>query len=100
MRIGGRGDIRVHGLCRQIPIPIPKVGADLSAAYRHGGNDGWSQIIGADCRPVAVMELRREDAAFLIASENSHQKLKRERSGVHEINQLREQYSEYRHLFR
>jgi len=46
------------------------------------------------------MELRSEDAALLlIASENVHLKLKRERSGVHEINQLRGQYGEYHHLF-
>jgi len=31
---------------------------------------------------VAIMELTREDAALLIASENVHLKLKRERSGV------------------
>jgi hypothetical protein len=40
------------------------------------------------------MELRSEDAALLIASENIHL-LKRERSGV----QLREQYGEYHYLF-
>jgi hypothetical protein len=46
------------------------------------------------------MELTSEDAALLlIASENSHLKLKRQRSGVHEINELREQYGEYHHLF-
>jgi hypothetical protein len=45
------------------------------------------------------MELTSEDAALLIASENSHLKLKRERGGVHEISQLREQYGEYHHLF-
>jgi hypothetical protein len=46
------------------------------------------------------MELTSEDAALLlIASENVHLKLKRERSGVHEINQLRGQYGEYHHLF-
>jgi hypothetical protein len=44
------------------------------------------------------MELS-EDAALLTASENSHLKLKRERSGVHEINQLREQYGEYHNRF-
>jgi len=46
------------------------------------------------------MELTIEDAALLlIVSENTHSKLKRERSGVHEINQLRRQYGEYHHLF-
>ena len=46
------------------------------------------------------MELTSEDAALLlIASENVHLKLKRERSRVHEINQLRGQYGEYHHLF-
>jgi hypothetical protein len=45
------------------------------------------------------MELTSEDAALLIASENVHLKLKRERSGVHEINQLRGQYGENHHLF-
>jgi len=46
------------------------------------------------------MEMTSEDAALLlIASENVHLKLKRERSGVHEINQLRGQYGEYCHLF-
>jgi hypothetical protein len=51
---------------------------------------GWRPIIGADCRPVAIMELTSEDAALLlIASENVHLKLKIDRSGVHEINQFR-----------
>jgi len=46
------------------------------------------------------MELTSEDAALLlIASENVHLKLKRERSRVHEINQLRGQFGEYHHLF-
>jgi hypothetical protein len=46
------------------------------------------------------MELTSEDAALLlIASEDIQLKLKKERSGVHEINQLREQYGEYHHLF-
>jgi len=46
------------------------------------------------------MELTSEDAAvLLIASENVHLKLKRERSRVHEINQLRGHYGEYHHLF-
>jgi len=46
------------------------------------------------------MELIIEDAALLlIASENVRLKLKRERSGVHEINQLRGQYGEYHHIF-
>jgi len=41
------------------------------------------------------MELTSEDAALLlIASENVHLKLKRERSGVHEINHSRGQYGE------
>ena len=46
------------------------------------------------------MELTSEDAALLrIASENVHLKLKRERDGVHEINQSRGRYGEYHHLF-
>jgi hypothetical protein len=46
------------------------------------------------------MELTSEDAALLlITSENIHLNLKRERSGVHEINQLRGEYGEYHHLF-
>jgi len=46
------------------------------------------------------MELTGEDAALLlIASENVHLKMKRERSWVHEINQSRGQYGEYHHLF-
>jgi len=45
------------------------------------------------------MELTSEDAALLIASGNVHLKLKRERSEVHEINQLRGQYGEYHHPF-
>jgi len=46
------------------------------------------------------MELTFEDAALLlIASENVHLKLKRQRSGVHEINQLRGHYGEHHHLF-
>jgi len=46
------------------------------------------------------MELTSEDTALLhIASENVHLKLKRERIGVQEINQLRGQYGEYHHLF-
>ena len=46
------------------------------------------------------MELTSEDAALLlIASENVHLELKRERSRVHEINQLRGQFGEYHHLF-
>jgi hypothetical protein len=41
------------------------------------------------------MELTSEGAALLIiASENVHLKLNRQRSGVHEINQLRGQYGE------
>ena len=36
---------------------------------------------------------------LLIASESVHLKLKRDRSGVHEINQSRGQYGEYHHLF-
>ena len=94
--------LRVRVQCRQIQIPtqIPKVGADLPAACRQVGIVRWRPIIGADCRPVAMMELTSEDAALLlIASENVHLKLKRERSGVHEINQSRGQYGEYHHLF-
>ena len=45
------------------------------------------------------MELTSEDAALLIASGNVHLKLERERSEVHEINQLRGQYGEYHHPF-
>jgi len=46
------------------------------------------------------MELASEGTAVLpITSENVRLKLKRERSGVHEINQLRGQYGEYHHLF-
>jgi hypothetical protein len=41
------------------------------------------------------MELTSEDAALLlIASENVQLKLKRGRSGFHEINQLKGQYGE------
>jgi len=92
---------RVRVQCRQIqvPTPIPRIGADLPAACRQVGIVGWKPISGADCRPVAIMELTSEDAALLIASENVQLKLKRERSGVHEINQLRGQYGEYHHLF-
>jgi len=79
----------------QVQIPIPKVCTDLPAACRQVGIVGWRPIIGADCRPVAIMELTGEDAVLLlIASENVHFKLKRERSGVREIIQ----YGEYRHL--
>jgi len=46
------------------------------------------------------MELTSEDTALLLtASENVHLKLKRERSRVHDINQLRGQYGDYHHLF-
>jgi hypothetical protein len=46
------------------------------------------------------MELTSEDAALLlITSENVHLKLKTERSGVHDLNQLRGQYGKYHHLF-
>jgi len=84
----------------QIPTAIPRVGADLSAACRQVGIVGLRPIIGADCRPVAITELRNEDAALLlIASEKVHLKLQRERSGVHEINQSREQHGEYHHIF-
>jgi hypothetical protein len=80
---------------------IPKVGTDLHDACRQVRIVGWRAIIGAaDCRPVAIMELTSEDAALrLIASENVHLKLKRERSRVHKINQLRGQYGEYHNLF-
>jgi len=74
---------------------MPKVGAYLPTACRQVGIVGWRLIIGADCRPVAITELTSEDAALLlIASENIHLKLKRERSGVHEINQVRGQHDE------
>ena len=79
---------------------IPKVGADLPTACRQVGVVEWRPVIGADCRPVAIMELTSEDATLLlIASENVHLKLKRERSRVHEIKQSRGQYGEYHHLF-
>jgi len=92
--------VRVRVQCRQIQIQIPKVGADLPAAFRQVGVVEWRPIIGADCRPVAIMELTSEDAALLIiASENVHLKLKRNRCAVHEINQSRVQYSEYHHPF-
>jgi hypothetical protein len=72
----------------------------LPAACWWVGIIGWRPIISAHCRPVAIMELTSEDSALVvIASENVHLKLKRERSGVHEINQLRGQYGEYHHLF-
>jgi hypothetical protein len=59
---------------------------------------GWRPIIGTDCRPVAIMELTSEDAAVpLIASDNVHFKLKKEKRGVHEINQFRVQYGEYQY---
>jgi hypothetical protein len=46
------------------------------------------------------MEVTSEDAALLLsASESVHLKLKRERCGVHEINQLRGYYGEYHYLF-
>ena len=79
---------------------IPKVGADPSAACGQVGIVGWRPIIGADCRPVAITELTSEDAALLLTvSENVHLKLKREGSGVHEIDKSRGQYGEYRHIF-
>jgi hypothetical protein len=59
----------------------------------------WRPIIGTDCIQVAIMELTSEDTALLIASESVNLKLKIERNGVHEINQLRGQYAEYHHLF-
>ena len=66
-------DIRVRVQCRQIQIrtPIPKVGADLPAAAQQVGIVR-RPVIGADCRPIAIMELTSEDAALLIASENVH----------------------------
>ena len=95
--------LRVRVQCRQIqvPTPIPSVGADLPAACLQVGIVVRRPIIGADCRPVAIMELTNEDAALLllITSENVHLKLRRERSGVHEINQLRGQYGEYHHVY-
>ena len=46
------------------------------------------------------MELTSEEAdLLLIPSENVNLKLKRERSRVHEINQLRGQFGEYHQLF-
>jgi hypothetical protein len=90
----------MHGIRIHVPIPISKVGADLPTAYRQVGIVGWWPIIGADCKPVAIMEMTSEDAAlFLLDSENIHLKFKRERSGVHEMNQLRGHYGEYHHLF-
>ena len=97
-----RYNVCVRVQCRQIPIQfqIPRVGADLPAACRQVAFVECGPVIGADCRPVAVIELRSEDAALLlIASENVHLKLKRERGGVHEINQSRGHYGEYHHLF-
>jgi len=61
---------------------MPKFGAYLPAACRQLGIVGWRPIIGAGCRPVAIMELTSEDAALLlIVSENVHLKLKREKRG-------------------
>ena len=76
--------IRVCVHCRQIQVltPILKVRADLPTTCRQVGIVGWRPIIGADCRPVAIMELTSEDAALpLTASENVHLKLKREKQG-------------------
>ena len=60
-----------------------KCGEDEQKWMESAGWDlGWRPIIGADCRPVAIMELTSENAALLlIASENVHLKLKTERSG-------------------
>ena len=82
-----------------VQIPIPKVCTDLPAVGRQVGIEGWRRIMGADCSPVAILELTIEDAALLIASENVHLKLKRNRSGVHEINQSRGQYGDYHRSF-
>ena len=68
---------------------ILKVSTDLPTACRQVGIVGWRPIISADCKPVAIMELTSEDTALLISSENIHLKLKRERSRVHEISQLK-----------
>ena len=71
---------RVHVQCRQIQIPILKDGANLPDTCRQVGIIRWRPIIGTDCRPVTIMELTSEDGAvLLIASENAHLKLKRER---------------------
>jgi len=60
--------VRVRVQCRQIqiPTPIPEVGADLPAACRQFGVVEWRPSIGADCRPVAIMELTSADAALLL----------------------------------
>ena len=71
--------VRVQCMQIQVQIPIPKVGTDLPAACQQVGIVGQSPNIGADCRPVAIMELTSEDAALLIAAESVHLKLKRER---------------------
>jgi len=81
-------------------IPIPKVCTDLPAVGRQVGIEGWRPIISADCSPVAILELTIEDAALLlIASENFQIKLKRYRSGGHEINLSRGQYRVYHSTF-
>jgi len=60
----------------------PLLFINLGAAHIY--QDERALIIGADCSPVAIMELTSEDAALLlIDSENVHLKLKRQRSGVH-----------------
>jgi hypothetical protein len=94
--------VTLRAQCTQIriPTPMPKVGTYLPTACRQVVIVGWRPIIGADCRWFAIIELTSEDAALLlIASENAHLKLKRERNGVHEINQQRGQYCEYHHHF-
>jgi len=76
-----------------------KSNLELSSCFSSGAEGsscGWQKK--NPCRPVAKMELTSEDAVLLlIASENVHLKLKRERGGVHEINQLRGHYGEYHH---
>jgi hypothetical protein len=78
-----------------------KVGAFLPTAYRQVGIVGWRPI--NYWRWLQTSRNHGNDKwrrCFLLnASENIHLKLKRERSGVHETNQLRRQYGEYHHIF-
>ena len=52
--------------CRKIQVQTPRFGANLPAACRQVGIVGWKTIIGADCGPVAIMELTSEDAVLLL----------------------------------
>ncbi|KAJ8877278.1 hypothetical protein PR048_021732 [Dryococelus australis] len=59
----------------------------------------WRQITSADCASSAAMELISDDAvSLLIARENGSLKLKPQKCGVHEINQLRATHGEYHPL--